>query len=418
MRAIQMTETGGPEVMALRELPTPAPGPGQASARTEARGVNFIDVYQREGRYPVQLPFIPGQEAAGTIASLGPADPGAAVFGLKVGDRVAWANILGSYAEFAVVPLSRLIAVPEGVTTRQAAAVMLQGMTAHYLAYATYPIQPGDTVLIHAGAGGVGLLLIQMAKRLGARVFATVSNEKKAELARAAGADQPILYTREDFAASVRELTGGRGLPVVYDSVGKTTFEGSLACLRPRGMMALFGGSSGAVPPFDLIQLSTKGSLYVTRPTLKDYTATREELAWRAGDVLRWVAEGSLKLRLEYSYQPPTPDPAYASLEALGRHVLSAAGGYMTWMCEVLALPDPGIRHAPDQAAIVGDAEDYMEHVLERWRAPLIEASDDILETPEYPTRWKTRYCIDSMLEHAVMHPIRHAFQLDELLKN
>ena len=316
MRAIQIAHTGGPEVLALRELPTPPPGPGQALVRIEACGVNFIDVYQREGRYPVQLPFIPGQEAAGTIASLGPADPGAAVFGLKVGDRVAWANILGSYAEFAVVPLSRLIAVPEGVTARQAAGAMLQGMTAHYLAHATYPIQPDDTVLVHAGAGGVGLLLIQMAKRLGARVFTTVSTEEKAALARAAGADQTILYTREDFTVRVRELTGDRGLPVVYDSVGKTTFDGSLACLRPRGMLVLFGGSSGAVPPFDLIRLSTMGSLYVTRPTLKDYTATREELEQRAGDVLRWVADGTLKLRLEHTYPLADAAQAHRDLEA------------------------------------------------------------------------------------------------------
>src|ERR1035438_10158946 len=238
MRAIQIAHTGGPEVMVLRELPTPEPGPGQALVRVEACGVNFIDVYQREGRYPVQLPFIPGQEAGGTVASLGPADPGATSVGLKIGDRVAWANVLGSYAEFAVVPLSRLIAVPEGVTARQAAGAMLQGMTAHYLAYATYPIQPDDTVLIHAGAGGVGLLLIQMAKSLGARVFATVSTEEKAALARAAGADQAILYPREDFTARVRELTGGHGLPVVYESVGKTNFDGSLACLRPRGIAA------------------------------------------------------------------------------------------------------------------------------------------------------------------------------------
>jgi NADPH2:quinone reductase len=316
MRAIQMTQTGGPEVMALRDLPTPAPGPGQALVRIEACGVNFIDVYQREGRYPVQLPFFPGQEAAGTIASLGPSDPGATSVGLKIGDRVAWANILGAYAEFDVVPLSRLIAVPERVTARQAAGAMLQGMTAHYLAYATYPIQPDDTVLIHAGAGGVGLLLIQMAKRLGARVFATVSTEEKAALARAAGADQAILYTREDFTARVRELTGGRGLPVVYDSVGKTTFDGSLACLRPRGMLVLFGGSSGAVPPFDLIRLSTMGSLYVTRPTLKDYTATREELEQRAGDVLRWAADGTLKLRLEHTYPLADAAQAHRDLEA------------------------------------------------------------------------------------------------------
>jgi NADPH2:quinone reductase len=316
MRAIQIAHTGGPEVMALRDLPTPEPGSGQALVRVEACGVNFIDVYQREGRYPVQLPFIPGQEAAGTVASLGPAEPGAARFGFKVGDRVAWANVLGSYAEFAVVPLSRLIAVPEGVTARQAAGAMLQGMTAHYLAHATYPIQPDDTVLIHAGAGGVGLLLTQMAKRLGARVFSTVSTDEKAALARQAGADETILYTREDFTARVRELTGGRGLPVVYDSVGKTTFDGSLACLRPRGMLVLFGGSSGAVPPFDLIRLSTMGSLYVTRPTLKNYTATREELEQRAGDVLRWVADETLKLRLEHTYPLADAAQAHRDLEA------------------------------------------------------------------------------------------------------
>ena len=316
MRAIQIAHTGGPEVMALRDLPTPEPGSGQALVRIEACGVNFIDVYQREGRYPVQLPFIPGQEAAGTVASLGPAEPGAARFGFKVGDRVAWANVLGSYAEFAVVPLSRLIAVPEGVTARQAAGAMLQGMTAHYLAHATYPIQPDDAVLIHAGAGGVGLLLTQMAKRLGARVFSTVSTDEKAALARQAGADETILYTREDFTARVRELTGGRGLPVVYDSVGKTTFDGSLACLRPRGMLVLFGGSSGAVPPFDLIRLSTMGSLYVTRPTLKNYTATREELEQRAGDVLRWVADETLKLRLEHTYPLADAAQAHRDLEA------------------------------------------------------------------------------------------------------
>jgi NADPH2:quinone reductase len=288
MRAIQITQTGGPEVLELRELPTPTPGAGEALIQIEACGVNFIDVYQREGRYPVALPFVPGQEAAGVILALGPDAPG-----FKVGDRVAWCHILGTYAEFAVAPVSRLIAVPEDITSRQAAAAMLQGMTAHYLSHSTYAIQPGDEVLIHAGAGGVGLLLIQMAKRLGARVFTTVSTEEKAALARAAGADDTILYTHEDFTAKVRELTGGKGVPVVYDSVGKTTFDGSLACLRPRGLMALYGGSSGAVPPFDLIQLSTKGSLFVTRPTMKDYTATREDLEQRSGDVLRWVSEGA-----------------------------------------------------------------------------------------------------------------------------
>ena len=311
MRAIQIAHTGGAEILQLRELPTPAPGPGEALIQIEACGVNFIDIYLREGRYPSPLPFIPGQEAAGVVTALGPG-----VTGVKVGDRVAWCGVPGTYAEFAVAPVVRLIAIPDDVTTRQAAAAMLQGMTAHYLAYSAYAIQPKDAVLIHAGAGGVGLLLIQMAKRLGARVFATVSTEEKAALARAAGADETILYTREDFAARVRELTAGAGLPVVYDSVGKNTFDGSLACLRPRGILVLYGGSSGAVPPFDLIQLSTRGSLYVTRPTLKDYTATREELVQRAGDVLGWVADGSLKLRLEHSYPLADAAQAHRDLES------------------------------------------------------------------------------------------------------
>jgi NADPH2:quinone reductase len=303
-------------VLQLRELPTPTPGPGEALIQIEACGVNFIDIYLREGRYASPLPFIPGQEAAGVVLALGPDTASVDAAPVKVGDRVAWCGVPGTYAQFAVAPVARLIAVPDGVTTKQAAAAMLQGMTAHYLSHATYAIQPGDAVLVHAGAGGVGLLLIQMAKRQGARVFATVSTDEKAALARAAGADEAILYTREDFAARVRELTNGAGLPVVYDSVGKTTFDGSLACLRPRGILVLYGGSSGAVPPFDLIQLSTRGSLYVTRPTLKDYTATREELLLRAGDVLRWVAEGSLKLRLEHSYALADAAQAHRDLEA------------------------------------------------------------------------------------------------------
>jgi len=310
MKAIQITETGGPEVLKLRDLPTPTPGPGQALIRIEASGVNFIDVYLREGRYPAKLPFVPGQEAAGVVTAVGPE-----VAGVKVGDRVAWCHAMGTYAEFAVAPVALLIAVPEGISFEQAAAALLQGMTAHYLSHSTYAIQPGDPVLIHAGAGGVGLLLIQMAKRLGARVFTTVSTEEKAALAREAGADEAILYTQEDFVAKVREFTGGKGVPVVYDSVGKTTFDGSLACLRTRGLMALFGGSSGAVPPFDLIQLSTRGSLFLTRPTMKDYTATREELEKRAGDVLRWVADGSLKLRLEHNYPLAEAEQAHRDLE-------------------------------------------------------------------------------------------------------
>jgi NADPH2:quinone reductase len=314
MRAIEISKTGGAEVLVLRELPTPTPGAGQALIQIEAAGVNFIDVYQREGRYPVKVPFVPGQEAAGTVIELGPEVAGGSV---KLGDRVVWCHIMGTYAEFAVAPVSRLIAIPEGVSTKQAAAVMLQGMTAHYLAYSTYAIQAGDTVLIHAGAGGVGLLLIQIAKRLGSRVLTTVSTEAKAALAREAGADETILYTTEDFVAKVRESTDGQGVPVVYDSVGKTTFDGSLACLQPRGLMALYGGSSGAVPPFDLIQLSTKGSLFLTRPTMKDYIATRADLEERAGDVLGWVADGRLKLRMEHRY--PLEDAAEAHRDLEGR---------------------------------------------------------------------------------------------------
>ena len=311
MRAIEIEKTGGPEVLVLRELPVPQPGQQQVLVKIEAIGVNFIDIYLREGRYPAKLPFVPGQEAAGVVTALGPG-----VSGFKVGDRVVWCHILGAYAEYAVVPLGVLTAVPDGVTTRQAAAALLQGTTAHYLSHSTYAIQRGDAVLVHAGAGGVGLLLIQMAKRLGARVLTTVSTEAKAALAREAGADETIIYTREDFAARVRELTGGVGVPVVYDSVGKTTFDGSLACLRRRGLMVLYGGASGPVLPLDLIRLSTMGSLYVTRPTMKDYNATREELEQRAGDVLSWVADGSMKLRIEHSYPLAEAAQAHRDLEA------------------------------------------------------------------------------------------------------
>jgi NADPH2:quinone reductase len=312
MRAIEIEKTGGPEVLVPRELPTPEPGPGQVLVKIEAIGVNFIDVYLRDGRYPAKLPFVPGQEAAGVVTALGPE-----VSGFKVGERVAWSHVLGAYAEYAAVPVGGLIKVPDGVTTRQAAASLLQGMTAHYLSHSTYAIQRGDAVLVHAGAGGVGLLLIQMAKRLGARVLTTVSTDEKAALAREAGADETIIYTREDFAARVRELTGGEGMPVVYDSVGKTTFEGSLACLRRRGLMVLYGGASGPVAPLDLMRLSTMGSLYVTRPAMKDYTATREELEQRAGDVLGWVADGSLKLRIEHSH--PLAEAAQAHRDLEGR---------------------------------------------------------------------------------------------------
>jgi NADPH:quinone reductase len=313
MQAIQIQQTGGPEVMTVRDLPTPSPGSGEALIRLEASGVNFIDVYLREGRYPAPLPYTLGQEGAGTIVALG---ENTSESGLKVGDRVAWCSVPGTYAQMALAPVSRLIHVPDAVTSQQAAAAMLQGMTAHYLAHSTYAIQRGDEVLVHAGAGGVGLLLIQMAKSLGARVFTTVSNEEKAELAREAGADEVILYTHEDFATVVKQRASGPGLHAVYDSVGKTTFEKSLEVLRTRGVAVLFGGSSGAVPPFDLIRLSTMGSLYVTRPTLKDYTVTREELEARAGSVLSDVASGKLKLRIAHVYQLADAESAHRDLEA------------------------------------------------------------------------------------------------------
>jgi NADPH2:quinone reductase len=311
MRAIQIKQTGSADVLEWVELPAPIPGVGEVLIAIEASGVNFIDTYLREGRYPAQLPFIPGQEAAGTVLALGPE-----VTTVKVGDRVAWCGIRGTYAEQAVAPESQLVRVPEGVSSEQAAAALLQGMTAHYLAETTYPIQAGDTVLVHAGAGGTGLLLTQMAKRRGARVITTVSTDEKAELSRGAGADEVILYTQQDFAVEVRRLTDGAGLPVVYDSVGKSTFEQSLQCLRPRGMMVLFGGASGAVPPFDLIRLSTMGSLFVTRPTLAHYIATRADLEVRAGDVFRWVAEGSLKLRVEHTYALQDAAQAQRDLES------------------------------------------------------------------------------------------------------
>jgi NADPH:quinone reductase len=311
MQAIQILTTGTADVLTLKDLPTPTPGPGEALIRIEASGVNFIDTYFREGRYPAKLPYTLGQEAAGTIVSVA-----SDVTTFKPGDRVAWCLIPGTYAQFAVAPAARLVAIPDGVTTQQAAAAILQGMTAHYLLHSAYPVQSGEEVLIHAGAGGTGLLFIQMAKALGARVITTVSTEEKATLAHAAGADEIIFYTTEDFAAKVKSLTNNKGLPVVYDSVGKTTFEQSLQCLRPRGFMVLFGGSSGAVPPFDLIRLSTSGSLYVTRPTLKDYIAARAELEARAKDVFDAVANGTLRLRVEHVYPLADAAQAHRDLES------------------------------------------------------------------------------------------------------
>ena len=308
MKAIQIHETGGPEVLQLAELPIPEPGPGQVLIRIEATGVNFIEIYFRKGVYKAALPMTPGSEAAGTVEKLG-----AGVTGFAAGDAVASVSALGSYAEYALVPAAQLVKTPPSLSPEKAAAAMLQGMTAHYLAHSTYPLKSGDTALVHAGAGGVGLLLTQIATRLGARVITTVSTPAKAELSREAGASDVILYSRQDFEAEVKRLTDGKGVDVVYDSVGKTTFEASLNCLRPRGLLVLFGASSGPVPPFDLIQLSGKGSLFITRPTLWHYVATRAELEWRAGDVLGWAAKGELKLRTEFIY--PLAEAAQAQID-------------------------------------------------------------------------------------------------------
>jgi NADPH2:quinone reductase len=311
MKAIQIQQNGGPEVLQMAELPIPVPGPGQVLIRVEAIGVNFIEIYFRKGLYKSALPFTPGSEAAGTVEELGQG-----VTGFAPGDAVASTSILGSYAEYALVNAAQLVKVPDGVAPEQAAAAVLQGMTAHYLAYSTYPLKQGETALVHAGAGGVGLLLTQVATRLGARVITTVSSSEKAELSREAGASDVILYTEQDFEAEVKRLTRGKGVDVVYDSVGKATFDQSLSCLRPRGMLVLFGASSGPVPAFDLGQLAGKGSLYITRPSLWHYLATRAELEWRAGDVLGWAARGELKLRTEHIYPLAEAAQAQTDLEA------------------------------------------------------------------------------------------------------
>jgi len=305
MKAILVQKHGGPEVLTLSEIPTPKPKPNEAVVKISAVGVNYVDIYYREGRYPAQPPFVLGQEAAGVVSELG-----SAVTGWKPGDRVAYTHLLGSYAEYAAVPADRLVPIPEGVTEQQAAAAMLQGMTAQYLAYTTFPLKKGDTALIHAAAGGTGLLLVQMSHNIGARVIATVSTEEKAQLARAAGADEVILYSHEDFAVETRRLTGGKGVDVVYDGVGRTTFDRDFNVLRPRGCLVLYGAASGPVPPFDPALLSQKGSLFLTRPTLGNHIATHEELEQRAGDVFRWMAEGKLKLRIEHIY--PLRDAAHA----------------------------------------------------------------------------------------------------------
>ncbi len=318
MYAIQIVEPGGPESMRWTELPTPSPGPGEVLVRVEAAGVNFIDVYFRKGAYRMPLPAILGVEGAGAVEELG-----TGVTSVQKGDRVSWAdragavtNPSGSYATHVVVPAARLVPVPPEVDSRTAAASMLQGMTAHYLSHSTFPLRGGHTCLVHAAAGGVGLLLCQMAKRAGARVIGTVSTEQKAALAQRAGADDVILYTTHDFETEARLSTSGRGVDVVYDSVGKTTFDKSLASLAPRGMLVLYGQSSGPVGPFDPQVLNAKGSLFLTRPTLGHYVATREELLARANAVLGWIKTGELHVHIGATFRLRDAAEAHRALES------------------------------------------------------------------------------------------------------
>jgi NADPH:quinone reductase len=310
MKIIQITKLGGPEELKLADAPNAVPAAGQALVRIAATGVNFIDVYFRTGLYKLDLPFTPGSEAAGTVESVGEG-----VETLKPGDRVAYAMVRGSYAEYAVVPAAQLVKLPDHVDFPTAAAAMLQGMTAHYLTHSTFALKQGDVALVHAAAGGAGGLIVQMAKMLGATVIGTAGSDEKAAIARQAGADEVIVYTRQDFVAEVKRITHGRGVDVVYDSVGVSTFLKGLDTLRPRGMMVLFGQSSGAVAPFDPGILNPKGSLFLTRPSLAHYAATRQELEWRAGDVLSWIAEGKLKLRIDRTYPLAQAADAHRDLE-------------------------------------------------------------------------------------------------------
>ncbi len=312
MKAIRVNQTGGPEVLLLEEIPTPAPGPGQALVKIEASGVNFIDIYFRTGLYKHEPPFTNGQEAAGVVEAVGDD-----VTSVQPGDRVAYTGIPGSYAEYAVVPADRLVTLPESVPTKLAAAVMLQGMTVHYLTHSTFPLMPGHTCLIHAAAGGVGLLMVQVAKMRGAQVIGTCSTADKAEKVKAAGADHVILYSKEDFVAATKEITQDRGVDVAYDSVGEATWQGSMDCLRPRGMLVLFGNASGPVPPINPLMLSQKGSLFLTRPTLAHHVAQRAELEERASDLLGWIGDGRLQVHVgqEYALQ----DAAQAQIDLAGR---------------------------------------------------------------------------------------------------
>jgi len=310
MKALRVHKYGGPEVLTLEEIPVPEPKAGEARVKIEAIGVNYIDVYQRTGLYPLQTPFTLGTEGAGIVDAVGPN-----VTEVKKGERVGYAMIPGSYAEYAIVPAARLVPIPPNIDARSAAALMLQGMTAHYLTHSTYPLKKGETALLHAAAGGVGLLLIQIVKQLGATVIGTVSTEAKAKLAKEMGADHLILYTQNDFLAEVKKLTDGHGVNVVYDSVGQTTFDKSLDCLRPRGYLVLFGQSSGPVPPFDPGKLAAKGSLFLTRPSLAHYTLDRAELLQRANDLFTWTASGKLKLRMEKTFRMAEAAEAHRQLE-------------------------------------------------------------------------------------------------------
>jgi NADPH2:quinone reductase len=312
MKAVRIHTQGGPEVMRLEDVPEPAPKAGEAVVKLDAAGINFMDVYQRTGLYKLELPVTLGVEGGGTVSAVG-----SGVTDVKVGDRVAYTGVPGAYAQYAAVPAARLVILPSGLSTKQGAGMMLQGMTAHYLACSTYPLKAGDTCLVHAAAGGVGLLLCQIAKMRGARVIGTVSTEDKAKLAREAGADEVILYTAQDFEAEVKRLTGGKGVQVVYDSVGKTTFDKGFNCLVPRGLMALYGQSSGPIGAFDPQTLNAKGSLFLTRPSLNHHIITRAELLQRAGEIAGWVRDGKLKLRLEFEF--PLKDAAEAHRALEGR---------------------------------------------------------------------------------------------------
>jgi NADPH2:quinone reductase len=310
LKTVRVHQFGGPDVLRYEDVPTPTPGPGQALVKLEAIGVNFIDIYHRSGQYQGQLPLTPGVEGGGVVSAVGDG-----VTEVKVGDRVAYAMTPGAYAEQHALPASKLVPVPPEVSFTQAVAAMVQGLTAHYLTHSTYPLKAGETALIHAAAGGTGALLVQIAKKCGARVIGTTSTLEKAEIARHAGADEVILYSEQDFEAEVKRITEGKGVEVVYDSVGVTTFEKSLNCLRPRGMMVLFGQSSGAVPPFNLQTLNAKGSLYITRPSLGHYLLTRDELVWRANTVFGWVSTGEVSIRLDQQFALADAAQAHRYLE-------------------------------------------------------------------------------------------------------